>query len=249
MTTKSTSKNIKRKHAETRIFELMNDLDPSGRNSDLWAKRLKGMSDAEFTKLMKSFLADTKIHHLTFDVDPSEEKPLDMKIVEKVAKKHGVRLYHTIFLPHENPNDPEHPVATPTEVPVLMLPVRKMQQMISHKSGAAGDIDEVNMLTGQVTGDSKAARLSDAQTMALLTTGQTSTIKELLTVRADAVDSKARMLKQIESDGRVSYSQLGVRKNEMQSMLTYEVMLRGAGLKSDIMAEKASKTTGTSTKK
>lgn len=47
------------------------------------------------------------------------------------------------------------------------------------------DTSHVNIITGQVTGESKAASLSDTQTSALTTTGQQAALRELLTIRAD----------------------------------------------------------------
>jgi hypothetical protein len=234
----SKAANPKRKKAEEQIYALMNDFDPSGRNSDAWFIRFSSMSDKQFGEMMKDFSTNPRKFHLTIDQDsgdPNTEVTFDK--IEKIAKKHNVKLYEYVFFPHENPDDPEHPFCTATPVPILFLFVRKLQQMLTKKNDASSDIDSINPLTGQVIGESKSASLSDTLTSALTTTNQQETIKELLTIRADNMPGKTRMLNQIEANGTVNYKDCDVKYKDSQALQTFWVFMKGALLKTDVLDE------------
>lgn len=233
--------NSKRKLAEKRIIDLMNDIDPSGENANLWKKILLKMSDKEFDEFMKNMYKNPNKYHLNVQLNQSENKKdiiLDMDHIEKVAKKNDIKLREYVMFPHLNPDDPEHPFITSTPVPVLVMYIRKMQQMVKKKNFSAGNIDVVNPLTGQVTGDSKAASLGDMQTVSLATTNQTDTIKEFLTIRSDNIEGKLKMLNSIEETGSVRYSDCMVNLNDCQSIQTMNVFLKGAMLKTKGLVQK-----------
>lgn len=226
----------KRKKAEEQVFQLMNDFDSSGRNSDVWAIRFNRMSNKEFTDMMKDFSKEPRKYHLTIEQDSKDPKTqVTFDKIESIAKKYNIKLYEHVFFPHENPEDPDNPFCTATPVPVVYLFVRKLQQMLTKKNDASSSIDNINPLTGQVTGDSKSAALSDTLTSSLTTTNQQDTIRELLTIRADNMPGKTRMLNMIETNGAVKYDDCDVKYRDSQALKTFWVFMRGAMLDTDVL--------------
>lgn len=233
--------NDKRKRAETSFIQLINDLDPSGSNTEVWKYRFSQMSDKDFDTWMKNMFEDPLHTHISVDLNQTDEKTremIDLDHIEKVAKKYKVKLKEYVAFPHLNPDDPGNPVITSTEVPILVIPVRKMQQFLQHKNFSAGTTEHSNPITGQVTGDSKAASIGDMQTAALVTTNQKETLKEMLTIRADNMPGKMRMLSQIEKYGRVKYEDCLVNLNDSQSLETTRAFIQAACLKSRVLKPK-----------
>ena len=58
----------------------------------------------------------------------------------------------------------------------------------------------------------------DMQTASLVTTNQKETLREMLTIRADNMPGKMRMLSQIEKTGTVRYEDCFVNLNDSQSL-------------------------------
>ena len=233
--------NEKRKKAEDQILQLIKDLDPSGLNIEPWKYRFSTMNDKEFDTFMKNMYEDTSKTHIYVDLDQSTnktDKMIDLDHIEKVAKKYGVKLREYVAFPHLNPDDPDNPVITSTPVPVLVIYVRKMQQFLQHKNFSAGTTEHSNPLTGQVTGDSKAASIGDMQTAALVTTNQKDALKEMLTIRADNLPGKMKMLSQIERNGTVRYEDCFVNLNDSQSLETTRAFVQAACLKSRVLKPK-----------
>jgi hypothetical protein len=235
MTTQSKAQNIKRRKAEEACYTILNDLDPSGINSDVWSYRFSKLNDKEFTKLMENWRDNPNKFHLHIEQDPRNKKTMvTFERLKEVAKKHKIDLYEHVFFPHET-KDPERPFVTADKVPILYMYVRKLQQMLSKKNDASGDIDSVNPLIGQVTGDSKSAAIGDMQTASLVTTNQQDAIREFLTIRADNLPAKNRMLSIIEKNGTVNYSDCDVKLKDNQSLQTLWVFMTGALLKTDLL--------------
>lgn len=233
--------NEKRKRAQDEILALIKDLDPSGENIAPWQYRFSQMSDKDFDNFMKEMNSNPEHTHISVDLDQSSNKTdemIDLTHIEKVAKKYNIKLREYVAFPHLNPNDPDNPVVTATPVPILVIYIRKMQQFLQHKNFSVGTVEHSNPLTGQVTGDSKAASIGDMQTAALVTTNQQDSLREFLTIRADNLPGKIRMLNEIEQTGIVKYEDCGVKLNDSQSLKTARTFLRGAFLDSKILNPK-----------
>ena len=233
--------NDKRKKAENTILKLISDLDPSGVNTEVWKIRFSSMSDKDFDTWMKKMYSNPEHTHISVDLDQSSNKTdtmIDLDHIEKVAKRWNVKLREYVAFPHLNPDDPDHPVVTSTPVPILVIYVRKMQQFLQHKNFSAGTTEHSNPITGQVTGDSKAASIGDMQTAALVTTNQKESLREMLTIRADNMPGKMRMLSQIEKYGKVRYNDCFVNLNDSQSLETTRAFVQAACLKSRVLKPK-----------
>jgi hypothetical protein len=221
-------KKIREKY-ENRIYELMDDLDPSGYNSDVYKTSFSRMSDKEFIELMKKIAGDDDTN-ISMDFKQFEQNPkykMSLERIRSVAKKWKIRLTEYVFMPFRNPNG--QPMVTLSRVPIIYSPVRRFfQQMLQHKNNIVNDNSKINPITGQVVNEDKAASLTNVQTYAMTVTNQKNVVKELLGPRADDPVSKQQMLSKIEQDGEVSLEDLDISTHNKQSMATAEVYAAAA---------------------
>lgn len=227
------TKNISaiRKKYEEQVYELMDDLDPTGFNTETYREAFSRMSDREFIDTMKRMISQDDFN-LSFDANQSEKDPkktMSLEKIEAIAKKHNIRLTEFIFMPFRNPNG--KPLCTLSRSPIIYCPIRRFfQQMLVHKNSLSNDNSNINPITGQVVNDDKTASTTNVQTYALAVTNQKNALKEFLGPRADDPVSKQQMLTMIEQNGEVNIKDLNIETHNKQSINTTEVFCKAAGV-------------------
>lgn len=221
-----------RKEMETRICLFMDEWDKSKYNSNDWRERFSKMSDSEFILFMEKIKNGES--HLSYELGSRNEIP-SIEFIERIGKKYGIPLMEHVILPFRGTKD--SPMVTYKRCPILYITTRRLQQLVEKKNSISGDNNSINPLTGQVTGNSKAAKWSNTQTYAAATTNQVNVNKEFLGPRADDEVSKKQMIDQIEKYGNVSLDQLDIMAHNKQSLNTLEVFMRGAGIDIDITSD------------
>lgn len=226
-----------RLNAERKVYELLDKLEGKsgkgieGFNAKEYKLYFDSLSDKEFLTFMKR-LANEEWFNLRFQIDMMDKKDTpDMKRIKKVANEYDISFDEYVAYPFKNKNDLENPPISATPIPVLYTIVRPLQQMLSKKQAYASDNDSTNLLTGQVTGDSKASTFSNMQSLACVTSNQTDVVKEMLGPRSDDEESKAKMIAQIEETGDFDINSIPIRTKDKQSLETIRVMLIGAGFR------------------
>lgn len=221
-----------RKEMETRICLFMDEWDKSKYNSNDWRERFSKMSDSEFILFMEKIKNGEA--HLSYELGDRKDRP-EIERIEQISKKYNIPLTEYVIMPFRGTK--ENPMVTHTKCPILYLTIRRQQQLVEKKNSISGDNNSVNPLTGQVTGNSKAAKWSNTQTYAAATTNQVNVNREFLGPRADDEVSKRQMIDQIEKYGSVSLEQLDIMAHNKQSLNTVEVFMRGAGIDVDIATD------------
>lgn len=228
--TKSTIKTA-RDRAILKIFKRMDELDPSGYNSAMYRKYFDSLSDKDFVEFMRR-MKDEEDFNLFFEVGLLDKKAAPtLNKIKALAEKYKIDLREFVYFPYKNPDDPGNAPISATPIPVLYTLVRPLQQMLDKKNSMSSNTDSVNILTGQVTGKSKAASLSNMQTISLTTSGQLKAVKEMLGPRSDDNVSKMKMLESIESQGDYDIDDIELHSEDKQSLETLRIMLIGAGLR------------------
>lgn len=230
-------KSTKRVAFEKKVFDLMDKFDKSGYNSARYKDYFNSLTNKEFDEFVNKLLLPQYNLHVELSMygKDSKNKPPTFEEIEKIGKSVGIDLMEYIYMPFANPANPDEPVVSVTKVLILVLLVRRMQQMLSKKNSLAGDTSSFNPLTNLVNADSKAASLSDTQTNALLTTNQTESVAELLTMRADDEKAEERMLNEIASNGECHLHQESLRASNKQTLRFTHTYLMAAGLVTDIL--------------
>ena len=234
--------------AEQKIYNLLDKLEgkkglegkAEGFNAAQYKAYFSTMDDSTFVTFMKR-LSEEEWFNLRFEIDMLNKKDTPgMKRLKRVATEYNVPLLEYVAYPFKNKNDLEHPAISQTPIPVVYTIVRPLQQMLDKKQAYASDNDSTNLLTGQVTGKSKASTFSNMQTIALTTSNQTNVVKEMLGPRSDDEESKAKMIEQIENTGDFDVNSISIRTKDKQSLETIRVMLIGAGFRVSFGEDKLS---------
>lgn len=224
-----------RKKYEEKLYQLLDDFDPSHFNSNKYRKAFAKMSNAEFINMAKTML-DPDHDDFIFSIDINEmdrdnANELTLEKVRKISEKWKIPLEEYVIMPFRNPEDPDHPMVTLTPIPIVYCQIRRFfQQMLQHKNAISNDNAKINPITGQVTGEDKTASTTNVQTYALVVTNEKKALKEFLGPRADDTVSKQQMLTEIEKTGTVRLDDLDIKTHNKQSINTVETFMKAACL-------------------
>ena len=220
-----------RKKYENMLFELMDDLDPSGYNSQVYKDSFEKMSDKQFIDMCKNMISKDDMN-FSFEIKQMEtpkEGGISLEKIKNVANKYKIKLVEYVFMPFRNPSG--EPMCTYTRIPIVYSPVRRFfQQMLQHKNSISNNNTRINPLTGQVTSDDKTASTTNIQTYALTITNRNNALKEYLGPRADDNVSKQEMLTQIENTGRFRLSDTNIQTHNKRSINTAEAFAKASGV-------------------
>lgn len=222
-----------RKEYENFIYDMMNTLDPTEENTMIYRKKFSSMTDKEFEKWLKEFF-NNEDANFTMEAVPYKRE-IELKNIKKAANKIGVPLLEKVALPFENPDGDV--VWTATEVPVMYINVKRVQQMVAKKNAMSTSIEMRDSKSGQVTGDDKNARNSDVENISLIAINADETLKEMVGPRSDNLVAKAEMLKKIAKDGYVSNKDYKINKFDKTAINTMDIYFLAAGVKTDLVTD------------
>jgi ribosomal protein S18 acetylase RimI-like enzyme len=184
------------------IVKHMNLMDPDGDNGRRYTELLTKMSDAEFSAFMTR-LKEKKEHlHL---VAPAFRKNLSVPNLMKASESLGVQIFQRLWL-----HDPVtgRRFLTKHKYPILVEPVRRAQQFLDKKISIPENDKKIDAMTGQVTGDDRAAGISAPEEHILRTRGLSKTLRELVGVRGGDIAAFGEFKRQIEENGSVQLDTL-----------------------------------------
>jgi hypothetical protein len=249
--------NDKRKKVEEKIYKTLDLLDPSGLNSGKYRKLFGGMSDNQFTAYFKAMKADDD-RNFYVEVDMYGKNNPTLKTVQSAADYLKLPLEEYVYIKHKNPDG--EPIRSRYKVPVFHLHLKRMQQILSKKVRLNTEIAGAGVrsrLTGAIGSAHKTGRVSDADTIALISVadlGEESLIRnegsnevnsailnEFLGARADDMDRKMEMQSAISLYGYAKQTNFKPRPllipRASQAVNTLDVYLIGAGMKSDVVTQ------------
>lgn len=223
----------KRKQMETLIYGVFDRLDPSGYNTEYYKEMLGNLNDKEFDSMMKKIADDKDSYLILNTVDYEVETSMDNVI--DAAKYLGCPLWERIVLPVDSP-DPNNPIVTEVEVPVIYIPVKRMQQMVQKKNSASVDISKRDKYN-QVSQGDKSGRSSDMENFGLVTLNADNILKEFLGPRADDSVAKADLYNQILENGYCSLNKITNRLANKTTLNYIDACLLAMGIKSDLITK------------
>ena len=221
-----------RKKIEELVVKVMSILDVSNKNPTHYQEMFKGMSDVEFEKYLKGMASDDD-NNFYLEVVPWENEPT-LDAIKLAAKFLNLPLERNVYYRHDDNKD--NPVRTSYPVPVGYMHVKRLQQILTKKTGFSTETSQRNTITGQLSGAASVGRVADEETIALATVENSDAIlKELLGPRADNKDKRLQMYQAIQRDGFVSQRDL-VGDSANQGTLNYlNVIFLGAGMQTDLI--------------
>lgn len=216
-----------RSELESDIYELMDDMDPTGKNTERMRNFLKAMDDRTFYKYMDEFFDnDKKLFPVGYE---AYNNPVDMNFCHAVAKKQGVPIYERVYRPYLN-GDTEDPPGTVQPIMVLDVPVKRLKQMAQSKNHVSTSANKRDPKTGQVTGEDRTARVTDVEAFSLLSMGQYHAAQEFYGPMGDDMEAHYEMMRLIQRDGEVELKDLPNDPLNKVTLNTINVFMLGSGL-------------------
>ena len=225
---------LNRKYIEKLIYDMYDQLDPSGTNTAKYRDMLSVMTDNEFEKFFKEFLADDKEN---FMLDIVEfEHDIRFEYAEKAAKVIGIPLMEYVYMPHLT-MDKKNVVVSKEKCLVTYINTKRTQQLRAKKNGLSISNEKVSNITGQVVQKDKNARDSDIEASMLGSLGANKILQELHGPRADDMVMKRQMIQSINTKGYVSLDDLENVSTNKVTLNTINVYLLAMGFKSDLVSD------------
>ena len=221
--------NAGRKKAETLLYKVFDKFDRTGQNSAFYKEKFSKMSDAEFKKFMARPFPIIFQHKL-FEVEPT---PTD---IVAGLKELNVPLTEIVNLPYLGKDEDGNPVQT-MQCIVGPLPIKKMKQFLTKKTGWSTNISGRDMRTGLLISHDKNGNTSDREFEALQVSSLDVTTTELMGPRADAMDAKNIMYNTITTTGRVSLKDLPKDPSDSLSRNMLDSYIIGSCFKSNLITD------------
>lgn len=227
----------KRKKIQDLVIQTMSLMDPTKINAKKYSDMFNAMSDQQFNKWITEFLKDDRSN---FRLDIEEfgdgSRVLKFENVDKAAKALGVPLFEHIYVPHIS-TDPNHPIRSKQPVLVGYLNVKRVQQLVTKKTGLTLDDKDRDESTGRLKGDSKGGMMTAIENEVLAGMGADKVMSELLGARADNVEEYNLMLQQIAETGNTKLEDCKTGVYDKPSLLRADIYFMCMGIKTDIVSE------------
>ena len=221
--------NKKREQVELLVYQTMDALDPSGTNSDHYKEMFSNMSDAQFTKFLKTTFP-FRFHTRPVEIEPTMDQ------IYKAAKVINIPITEKISLPYLYESKDGKPIKS-KECLVVYTNLKKMKQFVTKKNAMSLDVNDRDMRTGLLNGDDKNGKMSDREFESLIVNGDDATIKEFARSRADAMEQKSQALNAINLTGTVSLDDLKSEADEVLSKNMLDAYFTGAHLKTNLISD------------
>lgn len=220
--------NAQRLKAERLIYEVMDILDKSGRNTDFWKEEFSKMSDAQF----KTYISND----FPFYFQTGAFKEPSMKQIVQALDKINVPLLERLYMPYKYKDKNGRPMKT-KECLVVYLPIKRMKQLLTKKNGMSISTKTRDMKTGLLTGIDKNGKESDREFESLAICGLNNSIKEFSRSRADSMNDKSVMNNTINNLGQVYLKDLPDDPTDSLSKNLLSTYFIGAQLYTNLVNE------------
>lgn len=220
--------NAQRLKAERLIYEVMDILDKSGRNTDFWKEEFSKMSDAQF----KTYISND----FPFYFQTGAFKEPSMKQIVQALDKINVPLLERLYMPYKYKDKNGRPMKT-KECLVVYLPIKRMKQLLTKKNGMSISTKTRDMKTGLLTGIDKNGKESDREFESLAICGLNNSIKEFSRSRADSMNDKSVMNNTINNLGQVYLKDLPDDPTDSLSKNLLSAYFIGAQLYTNLVNE------------
>lgn len=213
------------------IYEFMKILDKSEINAKYYKDFFNKMTLSEFDAYMKKFLNDPK-KNFYIECMPYKNE-FRLEDAKEALNFLGVPVEEYVYFRHDG--NKNNPIRSAQKAMVGYLFIKKTQQILSKKNSYSLSIEERNQKTGQVTGKSKVARITDIETFGLCIYGSDKILAEVLGPRADNMTSKEKMYLDISNYGYTELQDMLKDIDSSQTLNTIDVYFLGSGLKTDLL--------------
>ncbi|UOX39488.1 putative DNA-directed RNA polymerase subunit beta [Aeromonas phage ZPAH34] len=210
-----------RKEIETDILFLANRFTPSGFGEKIYTSLFKTLTDDQFKQFWNE-VCDSGFIPMFVEND-KPENAINYDDLCKLAKELDIPLEQSLIF-----TDPDTGLEfeTPKTAIVGIAETRKQRQLLTKKFGASKHDHEIEDLTGQPTGDSKAGGISNPEIQVLLSLGLKTMAKELADVRGGDIAAYRSYKSDIIQTGTTTTQAALKNGNGVKSLRTAHFLLR-----------------------
>lgn len=211
-----------RKAIQDDILFLAKRITPGGENHRMYTELFAKMDDEQFKKFWNGIYDSGFI---PFVVDNyNQQEMIDYDGCVALAKELNIPLEQRLVM-----TDPDSGLeyTTPETCLVGFAETRKQRQLQAKKFGASKHDHDIEDLTGQPTGDSKAGGISNPEIQVLLSLGLKTMAKELADVRGGDQGAYRAYKNDILTGGETTTQSALERGTGVKSLQTAHWLLRG----------------------
>jgi len=212
----------KRKQVEKYIVDMVYKITKSEQNKQLYLDLFKKMNDKEFKEFME-WLKDDNILNV---IVPHDKGVTNITIENnmKVAKELGYDFFQYVFI---GPTGDEPRRRSSKKYMQYILPFRRTKQTVLKGVSVSENDKKVDVLTGQMSGDSRSSRISYPEMQLLVGMGMTESVLEIASDRGGDPGAY-RVLKQaLLKYGKASRSMIEMYKEGVVSTQTLKSYFNG----------------------
>lgn len=219
----------RRAKAEKLIYDVLDQADITGTNTEYYKNLFAKMNDQEFYKFFEKRLP-LRFHTSAFEVEPK------MYEIDKAFKVLGAPLYEVVNLPYLYKDSKGRSIRSKSAL-VVYLHIKRMKQMLAKKNSISLSIAERDMHTGLLVNHSKTAKTSDREEEVFAILGMDANMDEFSRLRADAMQSKEEMYSTIATTGMIKAGEIVPEKDESLAKRMLYVYMLGANICTNLLGE------------
>lgn len=210
-----------RQKATDYLLAHLDKIDPSGHNSKITGQQLAALSDEQFAQLMQDF-EEGKDRPAIYAPAFGPVK-LDVQRNLNLFKELGHDPFQQLWIGSTDPQTPRY--LSPIKYLVMELPVRRQSQLLIKGISVTEHTRSVDQRTGQVAGDSSAAKVSYPELNILRGMGMEQTTKELIKFRGGDLKGFDAMNAMAYRQGEVSLHAIANSASGVESTSAMKVSL------------------------
>lgn len=213
------------------ILNMIRDIarDSDKANYNLYKEMFDKMNDKQFDE----FMVKLKNGDVTLSIIKDNSRPYGITLENNfaMAKKLGFDFFQNIKVSGSK-ELPDY--ITPNKYLVYKLPIKRAAQLLSKKISIPTGASKIDTLTGQVTGEDKAAKLTMPELQILSGYGAKMSILELMKTRGGDLGEGNAMTNLLFRDGFVTQASLRQYQTQVVSTKTLVSYFAAMHIKADI---------------
>lgn len=226
----------KRKKAEASILGIVKKVTANDKfNIDLYTNLFKRITDKEFDALMLKFKNNSVMIQVVVPNNGKVKLSVERNI--KILESMGRSFFHHInYGPSGSKADGTYRPGYKTKEKFMVcdLPWRRTSQLLIKGITVSKDNHTIDLISGQVTGESKSAKLTKPEIELLLGLGLTDTVAELLKIRGGDLGAARAFEASILRTGTASQKSVNMFATGVESTKTLKNYFLAAHLKTTL---------------
>lgn len=219
----------KREQIIKHVVKVLSIADKTGKNKERYLTMFNSMSDKEFDLFMEDLKSGKEVlYYRTENMTDNIINPKNMLAAVEYLK---IPIMQHLIIKDKITGVR---MKTPEQYPVLTTMVRRAQQYLDYKISTPDHDRKVDMMSGQVTGMSRSANITQPEMLVLVQRGLLNTALELIKVRGGDMSAYNEFSRSCYETGGASLQALSPN-SKARSVAVTQIYLKGMMLDSDFI--------------